>query len=350
MPHDHVGAQAEIRNGRSQLLCQPPVHSNIVRAPHEAQHTVAAALERQVLVRHDHGQRGDGLDQGRREIGGQNGREPEPSKALDLGHRSHQRGEARSRQQVPAVVADVHAGQGDLAVAGLDQRLGLLDDHLRILAPTPPPRRGDDAERAPVLAAVLDLEEGPRASGDPSHGSARHLAGLGDGAHPHLRGVSLDKRADQLGEPVLLAIAEDEIHAGHARESIRIGLGEAAGDDDERIRIRPRDATYGLAVGEVGATRHRAGIDHVDLGGLAIFHGAKAGLLDQGAKLPRLDLVEPAAERGEADGRPAHTETVSLSWPQAAPMSSPLLQRTVARTPCSSRMAWKPRMRWSGGR
>src|SRR5206468_3195210 len=83
MPHDHVGAQAEIRNGRGQLLCQLPVHSNIVRAPHEAQHTVAAALERQVLVRHDHGQRGDGLDQGRREIGGQNGREPEPAKALE---------------------------------------------------------------------------------------------------------------------------------------------------------------------------------------------------------------------------------------------------------------------------
>src|SRR5712691_715614 len=299
----------------------------------------------------DDRKRRDSLDQGRREVGREHGREPEPAKALHFGQSGQQGGEAGSRQEIPAIVAYVHPGERDLTIAGPDQGLDLLDDRLRLLAPAPSARRWHDAEGAAMLAAVLDLHEGPRASGNPGDQRPRHFSSFGDLPYPHLRPVPLDERAQQLREPVLLAIAEHEVHAGHARQRGRVGLGQAAGDDDERGGIRPGDAPYGLAVGEVGAARHRAGIDHVDLCRLPVLDRSKARLLDERAQLLGLDLVEPAAERGKADGQSAaHTVTTSLSWPQAAPMSSPLLQRTVARTPCSSRMAWKPRMRWRGGR
>src|SRR2546421_2838851 len=60
--------------------------------------------------------------------------------------------------------------------------------------------------------------------------------------------------------------------------------------------------------------------------------------------------VEPAAERRERDGARAHAGIGSLSWPHAAPMSSPLLHRTVVVISASSRIDWNARIRASGGR
>src|SRR5258705_11198598 len=227
----------------------------------------------------------------------------------------------------------------------------LLDQRRGLLASAPAARGGNDAEGTAVLATVLDLDEGARSTGDSSHGHRRNLAGLGDGSHPHVGLLPLRERGKQIGKPVLLLVAHHEVDARHAGESIRIRLGETSRGHDQRGGIGPDDAPYGLAVGEVGPARHRAGIDDVDLGRLAGVDGAIARLLDEGPHLLRLDLVQPAAEGGEGDGRPAaHTVTTSLSCPQAAPMSSPLLQRTVVRMPSSRRSDWKARMRWRGGR
>ncbi len=49
-----------------------------------------------------------------------------------------------------------------------------------------------------------------------------------------------------------------------------------------------------------------------------------------------VDLVQPATEGGEGDGR-HQAATASRSCPQAAPMSSPLLHRTVVVTPAFRR-------------
>ena len=59
-------------------------------------------------------------------------------------------------------MAEVHAGEDDLRIAGGDETLDLLDHDLDRLAPAPAPGEGHDAEAAAVLAAVLDLHEGPR--------------------------------------------------------------------------------------------------------------------------------------------------------------------------------------------
>src|SRR5262249_21176878 len=127
--------------------------------------------------------------------------------------------------------------------------------------------------------------------------------------------------------------------------------GEAARDHHERLGIGAGDSSNGLAVGEVGLARHRAGVDDIDLRGLLRLHGAVACLLGEDAHLLRLDLVQPATEGGEGDGRGrAHAVSASLSWRGGAPVSPPVLQRRVVGMPASSRIDWKARMRWSGGR
>src|ERR1700687_3536263 len=299
-------------------------------------------------MRRDNRERRDDVDELRREVGRQHGRKSQPAEAPDLGEARRQCSQARPGREIPAVVADVHPGERDLAVARFDQRFDLLDEHSGLLAPAPAARGGHDAEGAPMLAAVLDLDEGARASADAADGRHGHLADIGDRRDVHRRPLLPDERAEQLRQAVFLRVAEDKVDAGHARERVRVGLGQASGDDDERLRVGARNAPDRLAVGEIGAAGDRARVDDVDLGRFAFLHRPVPSLLDERPHLLGLDLVEPAAERGETD-RP-HTSTVSLSWPQAAPMSSPLLHLTVARMLCSSRSSWKPIIRWSGGR
>src|SRR5262249_32948194 len=108
-------------------------------------------------------------------------------------------------------------------------------------------------------------------------------------------------------------------------------------------------ALDGLAIREVGAGGDGARVDDDDVGGLVERHRAKALRLQGRLHLLTVHLVEATAERGERH-RPRHAGTDSRSWPQAAPMSSPLLQRTVVVMPASSSTDWNARMRGSGGR
>src|SRR5262249_58162541 len=85
------------------------------------------------------------------------------------------------------------------------------------------------------------------------------------------------------------------------------------------------------------------------VGGVVERHRAKTPRLECRLHLLTVHLVDAAAERREGD-RAGHAGIGSRSWPQAAPMSSPLLQRTVVVMPASSSTDWKARMRGSGGR
>ncbi len=136
-----------------------------------------------------------------------------------------------------------------------------------------------------MLAAVLDLDEGARAPAHARDGRRWHVAGIGDPSHAHVRAIALDERAEQLWQPVLLLIAQNQVDSRHAAKRVRIGLGEAAGDDDERVGVGSNDAPDRLPVGEVGTARDRARVDDVDVGGLALLHGTEAGLLDERAHL-----------------------------------------------------------------
>ena len=189
-----------------------------------------------------------------------------------------------------------------------------------------------------MLAPVLDLDEGPRAPRAASERRDGDAARRLDVTHVDLRVPALVEIVEEIDQPVLLLVANDQVHARNPRHGLRVGLRIAARDHEERVGIVPRDAANRLAIREVGAPGDRAGIDHVDLRALVPGGGPEAAPLEQGQDLLRFHLVEAAPERGDGDGPGfRHAGTASRSWPQAAPMSSPLLHLTVAMMPCSRR-------------
>ena len=135
--------------------------------------------------------------------------------------------------QVAAVVADVHAGQGDLAIAPRHQRLDLIEHDVGLLAPAAAARGRHDAERAAVLAAVLDLDEAARSArracqrrdGDaraPSSMSATRISG------PRLPRSTEQRRAGGTSPDC----PRPGPRPGIARDRLRVGLRVAAGHDE----------------------------------------------------------------------------------------------------------------------
>ena len=300
---DDVGAEAEVGDRGRQALDQRPVHPDVVRPPHRPQHPVRARLKRDVEVSADPAVADDQLDQLLGEVRGQHGRQAQPAEPADVEEPLDQRRQRRPRLEVPAVVAEVHAGEDHLDVAGAHERLDLVDHGLDGLAPAPAPRERDDAEAAAVLAAVLHLHEGARVAGrDVPDGDDRQCPRLEDVAHLDERPDALPRLVEEARQGLAVLGAEDDVHSGDRRDRVRVGLGVAAGHHDHRVRV-PRDgAPDGLPVRVVGAGRHRAGVDHVDLRRRLERHRAEALGLEESLDLRRVVLVQLAPERRERDG------------------------------------------------
>ena len=121
-PRDHVGPEPEVRDGLRQPLDERPVHRRRVGPAHRPERPVRAGLERHVEVAADPALADDQLDQLLREVGRQDRRQAQARQPGDVEEPPRQGGQRRSRVEVPAVVAEVHAGEDDLRVAGGDQR------------------------------------------------------------------------------------------------------------------------------------------------------------------------------------------------------------------------------------
>src|SRR5476651_583142 len=95
--------------------------------------------------------------------------------------------------------------------------------------------KGDDAERAAVVAAVLYLHESARMpveAFDQAHRRffSRHDVADGD--------LLLGAEAAPDRSVQFFFIAQDVIDLGHFGEYLGFGLRRATGDDDARIRLR----------------------------------------------------------------------------------------------------------------
>ena len=144
----------------------------------------------------------------------------------------------------------------------LDERAHLLDHgahrhRARVAAP-----ERDDAERAAVVAAVLHLHEGARPAAQPVD---QVKGGL---AHGHdvvdadlLAAIRAPRAAVQVSALRLLVVADDERHLRHGRETLRLDLRRAAGDDDAGIRPVAGDPADRLPGLPRRLGRHRAGVD-----------------------------------------------------------------------------------------
>ena len=141
--------------------------SRQMAALHALQDHVVARLQRQMQMRHqpllgrDHLQQLgvglDGIDRG----------QPETPDIRHLAQdRLHEPAELRAARQVGAVAGEVDARQHDLGIAVAGESLHLLDHRAHRHGARIAAAIGDDAEGAAVVAAVLHLHEGARASLD----------------------------------------------------------------------------------------------------------------------------------------------------------------------------------------
>src|SRR5439155_1365351 len=234
---DQVGAEGNI----GAKGARPPTEGDrigpAVPPLHALQDQIVARLQREVEMGHQARLFGQELPErviGLRRI---EGRKPEARKLGDFAQQvAGHLPQLRPARQIAAIAADVDAGQHDLLDAGLDHRPRLGEDIGRRQAAVVPPREGDDAEGAAVIAALLDLQEsagmareaGDAAGADPLglHDLVDSQPGRGAQGHP----------GETPGVQFFL-VAQDVIHFGHGGEGPRIELGRAAGDDDARQGI-----------------------------------------------------------------------------------------------------------------
>src|SRR3989442_1388215 len=194
-------------------------------------------------------------------------------------------------------MARVDPGQHDLGMAGLDEQARLVEHHLRLEAPAGTPGEGHDTKGAAVLAAVLDFEKGARLAVDPRQRCHVERPRVGDVPNVDTLG---DVALEQVGQPMLVRVTDDQIHLAEPGDVVRARLGPAAGHDEPRARTHPGRAPDRLAVGELGARSHRARVHHDHVGRLAEGHRPEAARLEHRLELPGVHLVEPAAERLDA--------------------------------------------------
>ncbi len=166
-------------------------------------------------------------------------------------------------RQIGAPAGQVDTGQHHLVIARIHQPLDLIHHHAcrnraGIAAP-----KGNDAEGAAMIAAVLHLHIGarPRAETvDQVAGGFRHGHDVID-LHPLGLADEIGRQARPCLGLHLFGIADDQIDLGHGGESLGLGLRGAAGHDQPRVGVfaaQAADFLPGLAHGLGG---HGAGVD-----------------------------------------------------------------------------------------
>ena len=210
----------------------------------------------------------------------------------------------RSARPRPPSLPRVHvlAEQDDLARAAFDQRLRLGDDVV------PRPRDlgaagvGHDAIGAEFVAAFLDGEEGA------GRGAAARGQRVELGQSPACRcrpaGAPRAASATISRQAVIGLRADDDVDHRRARLGFgALGLGDAAGERDQRLRpvvaAQAADVRIGLFGGFLADV---AGVEHDQVGVLAVGGRGHAVVAEQlGHALAVID-VHLAAEGFDAEG------------------------------------------------
>ena len=175
---DQVGADRDLRPLRLQPRHRLDRVGPAVPALHPLQHHVVAGLEAHMEVRHEARLAGGELEQPVVHLDAVERGEAQARQLRDVAQDAlDQLAEARRAGQVGPVAGDVDPGQHHLAEALVDQRLDPLDDQPGRHRAAVPAAIRDDAEGAAMVAAILHLDEGPRAFGEAGErGAARSRA------------------------------------------------------------------------------------------------------------------------------------------------------------------------------
>ncbi len=150
-------------------------------------------------------------------------------------------------------------------------------------------RHGDDAERAAVAAAVLDLDECPL----PAAVEQGDFPGFGRHGR-HAGGIQFRQReADQ---SVLVPVADHQVDAHGFRRLLRIQCRITAADDQLGRRVVPVDAADQLPGFAHRFLGDRAGVDHDQVGILLLPGDPASCLLKALRPVLQFRLVEAAAQ------------------------------------------------------
>ena len=193
--------------------------------------------------------------------------------ALDIGlaqDRPDQIGEAHGPGSALASPAsEIDAGENDLAIAAAE--LANLLEHLsERRALTASTDGGNDAERAAVVAAVLDLQIGARVRSPAASFTAaeRKSVRREDVADVDLA-VVIGAR-NKIGDLRFMRIADHPLDAGQRRQFFRRALRVAAGDQDAGVAVLAVDAPDGLPHVVIGRGGDGAGVEDHQVGLLAL--------------------------------------------------------------------------------
>ncbi len=162
---DQVGAENDVGAGAAQAIDDAGGVGARMAALHPLQHQIVRRLQAEMDVRHQPRFAGEGgdevvVDRRRIEAG-----QPKPGKQWHPPQqRAHHVPKGRTVRQVRTVRADIDAGQHHLKMTGIDEAFDGCHDPIGIDAATGPTDKGDDAEGAAVIAALLHLDEGAGAT------------------------------------------------------------------------------------------------------------------------------------------------------------------------------------------
>ncbi len=161
---DQIGTKDDVWPQTACFVCELDGIVAQMTALHALQDHVVARLHRQVQMRHQPRLVGQSAHQIGVGFGLIDRRQAQARQLRDvLQDLSDEFAERRRAGEIGAVAGDVDAGQNDFAGAGFDEAADLVDDFACRDGSRRTAAVRDDAERAAVIAAVLDLHIGARA-------------------------------------------------------------------------------------------------------------------------------------------------------------------------------------------
>jgi hypothetical protein len=136
----------------------------------------------------------------------------------------------------------------------------LRDHGIRPRAAAAAAHVGNNAERAAIVASVLNLEIRPGAvTQGIFNRRGKKVALFEDVADADLAMIVL-AIDDQIGNRILVRVPDHEAHAGQSGDFLGRTLGVAAGDHDTRLGLCTMNAPDGLAKFVVGGRRYGTGV------------------------------------------------------------------------------------------
>ena len=169
--------------------------------------------------------------------------------------------------QIAAVRAQMHAGDGDLPIAGIPDAVDLRQHIVQRPAAARPTRGRNDAVRARLIAAGLHAQRERRA---PCQTRRDFRAARAITAAEPLR----RRQADFMRKPIFPIVRNYLNDTRKGSDFLRTPGRIAAGHDDSGAGIFARDLADNLTCALIGGARDRAGIHDNQIGVLRARRGA----------------------------------------------------------------------------